>query len=470
MNRHLLLAGVGGAALLMASARPAHAVFGVGDTTWCLNCTTEYSEVFREIARAAQVAKQLATAEQQAQTALNTYRSFTGVRDLGSAMSALNLLGVQNPFPVDAYALQGILNGQGGSTGMLANLQGLYTGTYASNQVFLPSSPNWVDQQRIAMARGMAGQQALALNAYRASGDRLTSYAGARARLGTASDPAEVAQIQASVAIANGEQAAQNQQLLATYVAAQAQREITQQRDQQHESQCITQLISYFNRTSDSSVCPAASTGGATAQTVAYNTGAGMSASASASIIGTGNGAALQAMMAQPWGVQAAQAAQQVGVNPATLAAMGQVESNFQNTSNGNAVGVFQMTPATFQAAAAAAGGSPDLAGRMDPGTEALAAAQEIKSQASTLQAAGIASPTGLDTRGGYNFGSSYAVPLARAGNSDLMGNVLNGYSAATLASNGISPGMTVGQWRGALLAKAPDLAQPVSLAALRSS
>ncbi len=182
---------------------------------------------------------------------------------------------------------------------------------------------------------------------------------------------------------------------------------------------------------------------------------------------GGGNGAAvgaggnpLDVMMAQDWGSAAVGNAQALGVNPAALAATCVLESGCQNVGSSggsSASGAFQMISSTYTADLnAALAANPSLAGQvtagaggqMDPATEAIAAAQDLRSAALGLQAAGIATPTVLDVRGAYNFGAAYAAPLALADNSALMSQVLSGTSASTLAANGITAGMTVGQWR----------------------
>ncbi|GAC1441774.1 MAG: hypothetical protein NVSMB51_22000 [Solirubrobacteraceae bacterium] len=461
-RRRALLAGT----CLVATtlARPAHAIFGIGDTTFCINCTTEYTEIMREAARGAQVLRQIQEATNTVSQLRSTYNAVTGIRDLGSAASALGLLGIQNPFPVNPYTMQSLISGQGGVQGVLSNLTAISSSTFQANALYLPSTRSWLDTQALTMARGTAAEQGVAMQGYRASADRLTQYAGLRTRAAAASDPKTVSDLQLSVQIANGEQAAQAQQLFAASMTATAQRDIAAQRTHQHERQCITQLIAYFNRTSDSQACPQGNAGGVSVETIAMTGGTG------SVTVGTGNGAALEAMMAQPWGQQAAGAATNAGLNPATLAAMGQVESGLRNTSNGNAVGVWQMMAPTYASAMSAAGGSTDPAGRSNPATEAVAASTLLAREASTLQAAGIATPSGIDLRGGYNFGDAYTVPLARAADSDLMSNVLSSYSASTLASNGVAPGTTVGAWRQGLLSRSPDLAQPALLSNLRSS
>lgn len=56
--------------------------------------------------------------------------------------------------------------------------------------------------------------------------------------------------------------------------------------------------------------------------------------------------------------------------------------------------------------------------------------------------------------RGYYNFGPQGGAQIANASPDQTMAGVLTGYSAATLAANGITPGETVGQWQASVSAK----------------
>jgi Na+-transporting NADH:ubiquinone oxidoreductase subunit NqrC len=96
----------------------------------------------------------------------------------------------------------------------------------------------------------------------------------------------------------------------------------------------------------------------------------------------------------------------------------------------------------------------PGLAGKMDPATESIAAAEYLYQGAQALQGAGIDNPTVLDVRGYYNFGPANGANIAKADDSETMASVLTGLSASTLTANGISPGETVGQWRTSVSAK----------------
>jgi hypothetical protein len=167
------------------------------------------------------------------------------------------------------------------------------------------------------------------------------------------------------------------------------------------------------------------------------------------------------------WGALAASNATAMGVNPTAIAATCMLETGCQNITavGGSTVsGAFQMTNRTYladmqQALAQNSSlvGSIDtsLAGKMDPANQAIGAAQDLKNAALALQAAGISNPTVLDTRGYFNFGAAMGPSIAQAPDDMRMTEILSGYySSAQMASNGITPTTTVGQWRQAITAK----------------
>jgi hypothetical protein len=195
----------------------------------------------------------------------------------------------------------------------------------------------------------------------------------------------------------------------------------------------------------------------------------GSAGSGSGGTSGTGGGNvgssdALSVMMGTPWGISAVSNATDLGVNPSALAATCVLESGCQNVGgSGTVAGAFQMTASTYTAMInAALAQNPSLAstivpgpaGQMDPATESIAASEYLLQGAQYLQNQGISDPSVLDVRGYYNFGPQGGAQIANASPDQTMASVLTGYSAVTLASNGITPGETVGQWQASVSAK----------------
>ena len=178
----------------------------------------------------------------------------------------------------------------------------------------------------------------------------------------------------------------------------------------------------------------------------------------------TGSSDALTTMLGTSWGATAAANAQALGVNASALAATCVVESGCQNVGgSGTVAGAFQMTAATYTAMINAAVAQnpglasqivPGLAGQMDPATESIAASEYLAQGAEYLGSQGVANPTVLDVRAYYNFGPQGGAQIANASSNQTMASVLTGYSAATLAANGITPDETVEQWQASVSAK----------------
>jgi hypothetical protein len=173
-----------------------------------------------------------------------------------------------------------------------------------------------------------------------------------------------------------------------------------------------------------------------------------------------GGSEALNTLLATSAGAQIVAASQSLGVNPSVIAMTCVLESGCQNVGGSGAKGMFQMFPAAFtdgmQTALAV---NPALAsqivkgdaGRMDPFTEAVAAAGYQLQAVRALHDVGIANPTGLDTRGYYFAGPTYGPQLARANGSQLMSDIL---PPNFINSNKIPAGMTVDQWRASVSSK----------------
>ncbi len=143
----------------------------------------------------------------------------------------------------------------------------------------------------------------------------------------------------------------------------------------------------------------------------------------------SGDGAdsvAMTTMMSRSWGEAASQNAAVVGVTAVSVASTCIMESgcNANPASNGTISGTFQMLDATYtsmiHSAVArnpglAADIVPGLAGKLDPATQSIAAAEYLRQGAVALQNSSISNPTVLDVRGYYNFGPGPAAAVANA-------------------------------------------------------
>ena len=176
----------------------------------------------------------------------------------------------------------------------------------------------------------------------------------------------------------------------------------------------------------------------------------------------------MASLNSRSWGAAAAQNAETVGITPVALAATCQIEAGGcqTNPASGSTTitGSFQMLDSTYTAmmnAALARNPSlaanivPGLAGKLDPATESIAAAEYLRQGAVALQSNQVTNPTVLDVRGYYNFGPGNAASIAQADDSALMSSQIKGLTDKQLLANGITSGVTtVGQWRASVTSK----------------
>ena len=144
-----------------------------------------------------------------------------------------------------------------------------------------------------------------------------------------------------------------------------------------------------------------------------------------------------------------------------SLAAIGQVESNFQNvgTANGStsANGFWQITTGTWNGTVARNGlGSLDPS---NPADQAVVASNIIRDTAQKVSNATGQSATTLQVYGGYLFGPSYAGALATEADGTPLSAII---PAASLANNGMQ-NLTVGDFRSRISSRLGSAAnQPV--------
>ncbi len=420
----------------------------------------EVTEIARETLRAGQVVKQLDEAramvregEKIVGQGERAYRAVTGVRDLGSAMYALDLLGVQNPLPPDAPAVLDMLSGRRGGFGVL---DGLHRTARAANRIFDPRDGSFRGDEMAANADSVAAMQAVAARTYEANAQRLDRLADVRARARAASDPKEVADLTLAVDLVRADIASQQAQLQSAhlmFVGAQAARA---QRTDEYEARCLALVVAYFRQDGrgGSLDCPenAAPPAGGNVRLVA---GAAVGRYPSGAA-GSG-GDPLDAMLAQPWGEQAAENARRAGIQPAALAAACVIESNCQAAAaapTSSAAGPFQFVRDTWREQAGRAGVSTDLDARFDGVASSAAAANYFSEHGQRLQQYGIDTPSLGQAYALYQLGGP-GLNVATAPDNALVSTVAPSLSPAAMSNNNIVPGVTtVGQWRDRYRAK----------------
>lgn len=155
---------------------------------------------------------------------------------------------------------------------------------------------------------------------------------------------------------------------------------------------------------------------------------------------------ALSTLQSQSYGAAAISAAENDGVNPATLAAFAQVESHFSNVGNGSssAQGVWQITQGTWDGTVSRYNLPYTEADRNDPTAQADVASHIISEYATTVSKSTGAPATSLQTYGAYMFGPSAGAAIASA--KDQSAPLSQFVSSKALSNNGMS-GWTVGQY-----------------------
>ena len=181
--------------------------------------------------------------------------------------------------------------------------------------------------------------------------------------------------------------------------------------------------------------------------------GGGLTAPSSTPGVSGPSGDAMAALSATGYGDAAQVAAQQAGINVESLAAIGQVESNFRNigTANGStsANGFWQITNGTWNDTVARDGlGTLD---RSNPADQATVASSIIRDTAQAVSNTTGQPATTLDVYGGYVFGTQNGARIASEANSTTPLSAI--VPASYLANNGMQ-NWTVGDFRSRMGAK----------------
>jgi hypothetical protein len=398
-------------------------------------------------------------AEGQLQQATYLYNSVTGIRDLGSAVGALSGVGIQNPLPVDPYAVQNLISGNGGASGVLASLGQVYTGNLSANRLYIPNASDYQSQRMAQNASGIAGIQTLLQQSYQSAAQRIQQLMGLQTTASaTASDPKAVLDAQMHTQFSMAATMAQQLQVSNIGTATLLQERAADERAAEYHRCQIDTLIAYL-RQNEGGVAPSSAPNcQQDSVPVAQGDAAALGQNMTLTPSGGPSSAPLDTMLATPWGESAANNAAALGVTPEALAGTCVIESGCRNIAGpGTASGPFQMISSTYSADLnQALSENPQLqpGDRSDPSTQSKAAAQDLKNAALGLQGAGVSNPTFLDTRGYYNFGAAYGTSLALADPSTPMSSILTSYTPSQLAANGISPNTTVGQWRQSIINK----------------
>jgi type IV secretion system protein VirB5 len=183
-----------------------------------------------------QAAQQIQLLQQQVQQVMSIYNAVAHVTDLGSAVSALGMLGIQNPLPVNPYAVQSLLNGRGSVAGMAGAIGSLFNSNWETAHVYTPTGTSYEASLVQRGATSIAGIQGLSGQLYQSMAQRLPLLQALQDRLNSAKDPKDVMDLQARLAAEQSyiqAQGVQAQTLGMMQVAAYQERQ--QERDEQRQ-------------------------------------------------------------------------------------------------------------------------------------------------------------------------------------------------------------------------------------------
>jgi type IV secretion system protein VirB5 len=192
------------------------------------------AQLLREVQQAAQ---QIQLLQQQVQQLMTIYSAIAHVTNLGSAVSALDMVGIQNPLPVNPYAVQSLLSGQGSVAGMSGSIGTLFNSNWTAQHIYTPTGPGLEATLIQRGATSIAGIQGLSGQLYQSMAQRLPLLQQLQDRLATAQDPKDVMDLQARLAAEQSyiqAQGVQAQTLAMMQVAAYQDQD--QQRDEQRQA------------------------------------------------------------------------------------------------------------------------------------------------------------------------------------------------------------------------------------------
>lgn len=165
-------------------------------TAICPTCSQFVNQVMDDAKVISQQLQQLQQLQMQYEMLTNVYNTLTHVTSVGGAVSALGMLGISNPLPVNPWAVQSLVNGSGTSIGGLsASLNGMFNQSWNTNHVYTPTGT--YASQYTTNANSIAGIQGLSQQLYQGMAQRIPLIQNLYAQYGSSSDPKAIADLQA---------------------------------------------------------------------------------------------------------------------------------------------------------------------------------------------------------------------------------------------------------------------------------
>jgi Type IV secretion system proteins len=260
--RRAVLGAAAGIALAAGYSQPARADLPVIDTAalgqWAQQLQNDVKAYALDLQRYAgevkswatqnlqwlQQVQQYTTQVQQYANELEMFQNWVRNPSLGGAMGLLNIAGLGNSLPVNAYSVLNLVNGrsygQGGLpeiSGVLSSLSSLTAGAYSANHVYTPTDANWASQELVSNANSIAGEQGAAQAAYTDLQAHAAALQPLRDHLTASSSPKDVQDAQAQIELEQVWTTNEAAQLTAINAAYAAQRDAMVQRDNEKLAQ-----------------------------------------------------------------------------------------------------------------------------------------------------------------------------------------------------------------------------------------
>jgi len=207
-----LLAGTALAtALVFGAVRSANALFGMGDIVFD---PTSFAEQVRHGAEELKnQVQELFNWTEQLRWMQETFGEVSKVYDQGERMyyavnhltsingifSALNMLGIQNPLPINPQSAISLANGTGSISGMRYSIPGLFNHNYAANRLYEPTGPGYIVTEMRERATANAGMQAMSGQLYESMGESMERLRDLQSRIDGA-DAKDLAALHARIA------------------------------------------------------------------------------------------------------------------------------------------------------------------------------------------------------------------------------------------------------------------------------
>lgn len=212
-------------------------------TAICPTCSQFVNQVIDDGKIISQSLQQLEQLQAQLQEAQMIYGTLTHVTSVSGAIGALGMLGIQNPLPVNPWAVQQLMSGQslGGISGISSTIGGLYNQNWNSNHIYTNTNTEY-GQTLQTNANSISGIQSLSQQLYQSMAQRIPLIQQLETEYGNASDPKTImdlqARLQAEQAIVQSQQV--QGQMLGTMANAQF---LNMQQQQQEQRQQDIQTV-----------------------------------------------------------------------------------------------------------------------------------------------------------------------------------------------------------------------------------